>query len=74
MGAGINRDAGYAPPADDRNMDISENPLATLTPTLEAKYRSLVLYDGTNGPIGEELLAAGIPREGIVSGFHPPQK
>lgn len=30
-----------------------------------------VQYDGTNRPVAEELLAAGIPREDIVLGFHP---
>jgi hypothetical protein len=31
-----------------------------------------VQYDGTNRPVAEELAAAGIPREDIVLGFHPP--
>jgi len=30
-----------------------------------------IQYDGTNRPVAEELLAAGIPREAIVLGFHP---
>jgi hypothetical protein len=30
-----------------------------------------VEYDGTNRPVVDELLAAGIPREDIVLGFHP---
>jgi len=30
-----------------------------------------VQYDGTSRPVAEELLAAGIPREDIVLGFHP---
>jgi hypothetical protein len=30
-----------------------------------------VQYDGTTQPIAEELVAAGIPREDIVLGFHP---
>ncbi len=30
-----------------------------------------VQYDGTNRPVAEELLAAGIPREDIVLAFHP---
>jgi hypothetical protein len=30
-----------------------------------------VQYDGTSSPVAEELLAAGIPREDIVLGFHP---
>jgi XisI protein len=30
-----------------------------------------VQYDGTNRPVVEELMAAGIPREDIVLGFHP---
>jgi hypothetical protein len=30
-----------------------------------------VQYDGTNWPVAEELLAAGIPKEDIVLGFHP---
>jgi hypothetical protein len=33
-----------------------------------------VQYDGTNRPIAEEFLAAGIPREDIVLGFQPPEK
>jgi hypothetical protein len=28
-------------------------------------------YDGTSRSVAEELLAAGIPREAIVLGFHP---
>src|SRR5437016_4887163 len=30
-----------------------------------------VQYDGTNRPIAEEMVAAGIPREDIVLAFHP---
>ena len=30
-----------------------------------------VQYDGTTLPVAEELVAAGIPREDIVLGFHP---
>jgi XisI protein len=30
-----------------------------------------VQYDGTNRPIAEALVAAGIPPEDIVLGFHP---
>ncbi len=30
-----------------------------------------VQYDGTTRPVVEELMAAGIPREEIVLGFHP---
>ncbi len=30
-----------------------------------------IQYDGTSHPVAEELLAAGIPREDIVLGFHP---
>src|SRR6266404_1689195 len=30
-----------------------------------------IQYDGTNRPVADELLAAGIPREDIVLGFHP---
>ena len=30
-----------------------------------------VQYDGTNRPVVDELLAAGIPREDIVLAFHP---
>jgi hypothetical protein len=32
-----------------------------------------VQYDGTTRPVAEELVAAGIPREDIVLGFHPPE-
>jgi XisI protein len=31
-----------------------------------------IQYDGTNRPVAEELVAAGIPREAIVLAFHPP--
>src|SRR5713101_4731578 len=30
-----------------------------------------IQYDGTSCPVADELLAAGIPREDIVLGFHP---
>jgi hypothetical protein len=30
-----------------------------------------IQYDGTSRPVAEELVAAGIPREDIVLGFHP---
>jgi hypothetical protein len=30
-----------------------------------------VQYDGTDRPIAEELVAAGVPREDIVLAFHP---
>ena len=30
-----------------------------------------VQYDGTNRPVAEELVAAGIPKEDIVLAFHP---
>jgi hypothetical protein len=30
-----------------------------------------VQYDGTTRPVAEELVAAGIPREDVVVGFHP---
>jgi hypothetical protein len=30
-----------------------------------------IQYDGTSRPIAEALLAAGIPRQAIVLGFHP---
>lgn len=30
-----------------------------------------IQYDGTNRPVAEKLLDAGIPREAIVLGFHP---
>jgi hypothetical protein len=30
-----------------------------------------VEYDGTNQPVVDELLAAGVPPEDIVLGFHP---
>ena len=32
-----------------------------------------VQYDGTNRPVAEALLKAGVPREDIVLGFHPVQ-
>jgi hypothetical protein len=30
-----------------------------------------IQYDGTDRPVADELVAAGIPREDIVLGFHP---
>ncbi|MGH7202595.1 MAG: XisI protein [Planctomycetaceae bacterium] len=30
-----------------------------------------IQYDGTSRPVAEELIAAGIPRDDIVLGFHP---
>jgi hypothetical protein len=30
-----------------------------------------IQYDGTNRPVAEELIAAGVPREAIVLGFQP---
>src|SRR5437764_9607135 len=30
-----------------------------------------IQYDGTSCPVANELVAAGIPREDIVLGFHP---
>jgi hypothetical protein len=30
-----------------------------------------VQYDGTNRPVADEFVAAGIPRDAIVLGFHP---
>ena len=31
-----------------------------------------IQYDGTTRPVAQELMAAGIPREAIVLGSHPP--
>lgn len=31
-----------------------------------------IQHDGTSRPVAEELVAAGIPRDHIVLGFHPP--
>lgn len=31
-----------------------------------------VQYDGTSPGVAEELAEAGIPREDIILGFHPP--
>jgi hypothetical protein len=30
-----------------------------------------IQYDGTNWPVADELLAAGVPKEDIVLAFHP---
>jgi hypothetical protein len=30
-----------------------------------------IQYDGTNWPVADALIAAGIPKEDIVLGFHP---
>ena len=30
-----------------------------------------IQYDGTNRPVADELLSAGVPKEDIVLGFHP---
>jgi len=32
-----------------------------------------IQYDGTNRPVADELMAAGIPPTDIVLGFHPPK-
>jgi XisI protein len=32
-----------------------------------------IQYDGTDRPVADELLAAGIPPEDIVLAFHPPR-
>ena len=32
-----------------------------------------IQYDGNSWPVADELTAAGIPREDIVLGFHPPE-
>jgi hypothetical protein len=32
-----------------------------------------IQYDGTSRPVAEALVEAGIPREHIVLGFHPPE-
>lgn len=32
-----------------------------------------IQHDGTNRPVADELCAAGVPKEDIVLGFHPPQ-
>jgi hypothetical protein len=32
-----------------------------------------IQYDGTNRPVADELLEAGVPREDIILAFHPPQ-
>ena len=32
-----------------------------------------IQYDGTSSSVADALLAAGIPREAIVLGFHPPE-
>ena len=30
-----------------------------------------IQHDGTSRPVADELMAAGVPREAIVLGFHP---
>jgi hypothetical protein len=36
------------------------------------RYREIVIqYDGTDRPVADELIAAGIPQEDIVLAFHP---
>ncbi len=32
-----------------------------------------IQHDGTNRPVAEELVEAGVPPEDIILGFHPPQ-
>jgi len=32
-----------------------------------------IQHDGTNRPVAEELLEAGVPSSDIILGFHPPQ-
>jgi hypothetical protein len=34
--------------------------------------RVWIQYDGTNRPVADALLEAGVPREDIVLAFHPP--
>ena len=31
-----------------------------------------IRHDGTNRPVADELVRAGVPREAIVLAFHPP--
>ncbi len=37
------------------------------------KGKIWIQYDGTNRPVAEELLAAGVPSDDIILGFHPAQ-
>jgi hypothetical protein len=37
------------------------------------KGKIWIQYDGTNRPVADELVAAGVPREDIILGFHPYQ-
>ena len=37
------------------------------------KGKIWIQHDGTNRPVAEELLEAGVPREDIILGFHPAQ-
>jgi hypothetical protein len=32
-----------------------------------------IQHDGTNRPVADELVEAGIPKEDIILAFHPPQ-
>jgi hypothetical protein len=32
-----------------------------------------IQYDGTDRPVADELLEAGVPKEDIVLAFHPPE-
>lgn len=32
-----------------------------------------IQYDGTDRPLAEELVRAGVPREDVVLGFYPPE-
>ncbi|MEA5593430.1 XisI protein [Rivularia sp. UHCC 0363] len=32
-----------------------------------------IQHDGTNRPVAEEFLEAGVPKEDIILAFHPPQ-
>ena len=32
-----------------------------------------IQYDGTDRPLAEELVRAGVPREAVVLGFYPPE-
>jgi hypothetical protein len=32
-----------------------------------------IQYDGTNRPVADELIAAGIPQQDIVLAWHPPE-
>lgn len=77
------KDEGYSSPLIDRERD--HYGVLTAGWTNKSRWQGLVVHidilngkvwlqhDGTDFGVAEDLIAAGIPKEDIVLGFHPPQ-